>query len=66
MTVAHGEKFSDRQNICQKIHIYLWKKPLQNFWKYFFRAEKPLFIAEQKSRHLWHILCVPNYRPMRS
>jgi hypothetical protein len=43
------------------------EKPLQKFCQIFFSHQKPLFIACQKSRHLWHILCVgkTNHEPLQ-
>jgi len=49
--------FPTAKHLSENSH-HLWKKSLQNFWKYFFRAEKRLFIARQKSPpSLAHSLC---------
>jgi len=64
--LADGGKFSDRQNICQKIHIHLWKKPLQKFLPNIFSHQKTFIYCPPKICHLWHILCVANDQPTPS
>jgi hypothetical protein len=65
MTVAHREKFSDSKTSVRKFTSPCGKNPHKLSGNIFFAPKNLLFIARQKSRHLWHILCVPHNRPMR-
>jgi len=49
MTVAHGEKFPDQQNICQKIHITCGRNPYKISGNIFFAPKNVYLLPDKKA-----------------